>query len=356
MLSVLLPARAGAQSLDRLGRGAVRGRRLPLGARCARQGPRALPRRRTFPGAAFLDVEADLSDLSVPGRGPASAALGGALRRRGVACRHRRRARSSSRTARSAAPSGSGGCSGISATTTAPCSSGGLAAWGGPLRGGDEEIEPAEFVPRERDERHDRRAEEIARRLADPSLVLVDARTPNRWRGEPNPVDDPRGPHPRRAERALGGAAARSCRTASSSRTAAPASRRASRSIAPGSQGREGRLYPGSWSEWSQRGLPVERELGRRRVRDGDVGRRSSACRARSRCAASRLAAANGIGGVDCRLRRSTARRRASGPPRRRAPPPCPSRRRRRSSGRRGRARPRRSGRGSARRRRSRRR
>jgi thiosulfate/3-mercaptopyruvate sulfurtransferase len=23
--------------------------------------------------------------------------------------------------------------------------------------------------------------------------------------------------------------------------------------------GRDGRLYPGSWSEWSQRGLPLER-------------------------------------------------------------------------------------------------
>ena len=69
---------------------------------------------------------------------------------------------------------------------------GGIAAWGGPLRGGDEEIEPAEFVPRERDgDTID--AAEIARRLADTSLVLVDARTANRWRGEANPVDDPAG-------------------------------------------------------------------------------------------------------------------------------------------------------------------
>ena len=69
---------------------------------------------------------------------------------------------------------------------------GGIDVWGGELRAGEEEIEPAEFVPRERSG-DTIEADEIARRLADPSLALVDARTPNRWRGEPNEIDDPAG-------------------------------------------------------------------------------------------------------------------------------------------------------------------
>ena len=69
---------------------------------------------------------------------------------------------------------------------------GGIEAWGGELRAGEEAIEPAQFVPRERSG-DTIAADEIARRLADPSLALVDARTENRWRGEPNAIDDPPG-------------------------------------------------------------------------------------------------------------------------------------------------------------------
>ena len=69
---------------------------------------------------------------------------------------------------------------------------GGIEAWGGELRAGEEEIEPLEFVPRERDG-DTIQADEIVARLADPSLALVDARAASRWRGEPNPIDDPPG-------------------------------------------------------------------------------------------------------------------------------------------------------------------
>src|SRR5207248_2871915 len=69
---------------------------------------------------------------------------------------------------------------------------GGIDAWGGALRGGEEEIEAAAFVPHERDD-DVVSADELSRRLADRSLALVDARTPGRWRGEPNPLDDPPG-------------------------------------------------------------------------------------------------------------------------------------------------------------------
>ena len=208
------------------------------------------------PGASFLDVESDLSDLSVPdaGRHPLPAAekfeavagragigagvfvvaygsLGGAERLWWL-LRH----------------FGHDDCAVIV---------GGCDAWGGELRAGEEEVEPAEFVPRERDG-DTVTAEEIARRLADPSLVLVDARTANRWRGEPNAVDDPPGRIPGAANApwnepqpelpagelvAYCGSGVTSCVTLHRAWLV----------------GREGRLYPGSWSDWSKRGLPLER-------------------------------------------------------------------------------------------------
>jgi thiosulfate/3-mercaptopyruvate sulfurtransferase len=61
-----------------------------------------------------------------------------------------------------------------------------LEDWRGPLRGGDEEIEPAVFVPRPRDG-DTIEADELASRLDE--LVVVDARVPGRFRGEPNPID-----------------------------------------------------------------------------------------------------------------------------------------------------------------------
>ena len=65
---------------------------------------------------------------------------------------------------------------------------GGIDAWAGPLTAGEEEIETAAFVTRPRtDDTLD--ADAIAARLGDPSLVVVDARIPARYRGEPNPID-----------------------------------------------------------------------------------------------------------------------------------------------------------------------
>jgi thiosulfate/3-mercaptopyruvate sulfurtransferase len=134
---------------------------------------------------------------------------------------------------------------------------GGLDAWGGPLRAGEEEIEAAEFVPQERSG-DTIAAEEIARRLGDPTLRLVDARPALRWRGEPNPTDDP----PGRIPGALNAPWAETQPELPDGELVAYCGSGVSACVVlhrASLRGREGRLYPGSWSEWSKRGLPLER-------------------------------------------------------------------------------------------------
>jgi thiosulfate/3-mercaptopyruvate sulfurtransferase len=63
-----------------------------------------------------------------------------------------------------------------------------LDAWHGPLRTGEEEVEAAAFTPRPRDD-DTADANELLRRLDDDRLTLVDARAPERWRGEVEPID-----------------------------------------------------------------------------------------------------------------------------------------------------------------------
>jgi thiosulfate/3-mercaptopyruvate sulfurtransferase len=124
-----------------------------------------------------------------------------------------------------------------------------LAAWHGPLETGDAEVEPAVFEPRERSDDTIGAAELLARR---DELVVVDARLESRWRGEPNPVDR----NPGRIPGALNapwnaplpelpeGELVAYC---GSGVTATVVLHRLHLA------GREGRLYPGSWSEWEQR-------------------------------------------------------------------------------------------------------
>jgi thiosulfate/3-mercaptopyruvate sulfurtransferase len=132
-----------------------------------------------------------------------------------------------------------------------------LDAWHGPLTAGDEEAaEPARFEPRERTDDTIALEELAARRE---QLVLADARLPARFRGEPNPVDRVPGripgalsapwnePPPALPE----GELAAYC---GSGITACVVLHRLHLA------GREGRLYPGSWSEWEQDDeLPRER-------------------------------------------------------------------------------------------------
>jgi thiosulfate/3-mercaptopyruvate sulfurtransferase len=217
---------------------------------------RELYRAGHIPGASFLDVDADLSDLSVLDAGrhplPSADAFAAAASRAGIGP-----------GVLVVAYGALGGAERLwwllrhFGHDDCAVLIGGLGVWGGPLRDGEEEIEPASFAPRERAD-DTIAAEELVRRLADPGLLLVDARPALRWRGEPNPIDDPAGRIPgalnapwAEAQPELPeGELVAYC---GSGVTACVVLHRASL------HGRAGRLYPGSWSEWSQRGLPVER-------------------------------------------------------------------------------------------------
>jgi thiosulfate/3-mercaptopyruvate sulfurtransferase len=209
-----------------------------------------------IPGASFLDVDEDLSDLSVPDAGrhplPSEEAFAAAASRAGI------------ETGVLVVAYGAlGGAERLwwllrhFGHDDCGVLVGGLDAWGGPLRAGEERIETAEFVPRERSG-DTITADEIARRLADPTLRLVDARPASRWRGEPNPIDDP----PGRIPGALSAPWAEPQPELPDGDLVAYCGSGVSACVVlhrAWLHGREGKLYPGSWSEWSKRRLPLER-------------------------------------------------------------------------------------------------
>jgi thiosulfate/3-mercaptopyruvate sulfurtransferase len=136
---------------------------------------------------------------------------------------------------------------------------GGIGAWLGPVRAGEEEIEPTELVPHVR-EGDTIEAQELQARLDDPGLTVVDARLPERYRGEVEPIDPVAGripgavnaPFPEELPAGLADAdeIAAYC---GSGITAAVVLLRLAQA------GRDdARLYPGSWSDWCGRGLPAE--------------------------------------------------------------------------------------------------
>jgi len=209
-----------------------------------------------IPGASFVDVDEDLSDLSVTDQGrhplPSAERFAAAASRAGIEA-----------GALVVAYGSLGGAERLwwllrhFGHDDCAVLIGGIDAWGGPLRSGEEEIPAGSFEPRERGG-DTISADELVRRLADPSLVLVDARTAARWRGEPNPIDDPPGripgalnapwaepqpPFPEGELVAYCGSGVTACVTLHRAWLA----------------GRDGKLYPGSWSDWSARGLPLER-------------------------------------------------------------------------------------------------
>ncbi|NUR77063.1 MAG: sulfurtransferase, partial [Thermoleophilia bacterium] len=135
-----------------------------------------------------------------------------------------------------------------------------LEGWRGPLVRGEETVPPAAFEPLERvDDTVSR--EELARRRDE--LVLVDARVEPRWRGEPNPVDRVPGRIPGALNRPWNQVSVESTQTLPAGSVVAYCGSGITACVVLHRlhlAGRDGRLYPGSWSEWEQYPeLPVER-------------------------------------------------------------------------------------------------
>lgn len=206
------------------------------------------------PGASFLDVDTDLSDPEVRGAGrhplPSPERFAAAAARAGIGA-----------GVFVVAYGGMGGAERLwwllrhVGHDDCAVLAGGIDAWQGPLERGEAEVAAAELVPRPRGDDTIER-EELARRLDE--LVVVDARSPGRFRGEPNPVDavpgripgalsapwsDPPPPLPPGELVAYCGSGVTACVVLHRLHLT----------------GRDGRLYPGSWSEWELHDLPVER-------------------------------------------------------------------------------------------------
>jgi thiosulfate/3-mercaptopyruvate sulfurtransferase len=217
-----------------------------------------------IPGAPYLDLASDLSDLSVPpevgGRHPlpSAAQFAASAGRAGI---------DADTLVAAYDEDMSGGAARLwwllrhFGHEAVGVLGGALHSWLGPLAEGEETIEPAEFVARERSD-DVATTKEILERLGDPSLVLVDARPADRYRGEALGLDPVAGHIPGAISLPASFGAtvppelldAEEIVTYCGSGVAACvpllALHRAGRTDA--------RLYPGSWSEWSRKSLPAE--------------------------------------------------------------------------------------------------
>jgi thiosulfate/3-mercaptopyruvate sulfurtransferase len=216
---------------------------------------RALYREGHIPGASFLDVDEDLSDRSIPDAGrhplPGAERFAAAAGRAGIGA-----------GVYVVAYGAMGGAERLwwllrhFGHDACAVLDGGIDAWRGPLSAGDDVVEPATFEPRERTD-DTIGAAELAATLGKDGLVVLDARPHHRYRGEPNPIDripgripgalstpwsSPLGEVPPGEVVAYCGSGVTACVTLHRLSLA----------------GRDGRLYPGSWSEWETRDLPRE--------------------------------------------------------------------------------------------------
>lgn len=133
--------------------------------------------------------------------------------------------------------------------------------YAGPYDSGETAAEPAQFVARERSD-DTVEAEEILSRLNDPSLVLLDARSPERWRGDTEPLDPVAGriPNSRNAffELPLPADALDAPELAAYCGSGVTAAVVVQRAVLAGRN--DVRLYPGSFSEWCRNdNYPIER-------------------------------------------------------------------------------------------------
>lgn len=220
-----------------------------------------------IPGAAFVDLDRDLSDLSIPpevaGRHPlpTTEQFAAAMGRAGIGPGTLVVAYDEGMT---------GGAARLwwllrhFGHDEVAVLDGGLRAWLGPLATGEEEIEPAVFTPRERTgDTAD--TDELLSRLGERGLVLLDARPADRHRGEASGHDPVAGRIP---------GALNSPSTTGRLPELPPEALDADEVVAYCGSGvmacavllaldragrTDARLYPGSWSEWSRKGLPVEK-------------------------------------------------------------------------------------------------
>lgn len=227
-----------------------------------------------IPGASFLDVDSDLA--APPGeRGrhplPDAAAFERAASRAGIGPGMRVVAYDES---------GEGGAVRLwwllrhFGHGDADVLDGGMLAWrdaGCPVESGPPPERNGGFVARERtDDTIDHAG--LRRRLGEPGLVLLDARAAERYAGETEPIDPVAGHipgarnvpfaeiapegrflDPAELRERLGGGNGQIVAYCGSGVTACTLLLAAEIAGLPA-----GRLYPGSWSEWSGRGLPVE--------------------------------------------------------------------------------------------------
>ena len=136
-----------------------------------------------------------------------------------------------------------------------------LRVYVGPSVTDEPRVERAAFRSRVRDD-DTVDAEEIRARLADPSLVLLDARSPDRWRGDTEPLDPIAGriPGARNAffELPLPEGAAEAPEIATYCGSGVTACVVAQRLVLAGRD--DVKLYPGSFSEWCRDpSNPIER-------------------------------------------------------------------------------------------------
>lgn len=205
-----------------------------------------------IPGAAFVDVETELSDPSIEGQGrhpmPSASRFADAAGRAGIEA-----------NAFVIAYGSMGGAERLWWLLRHfghdACAVIDLAAWRGPLRAGDEVPTSTVFVPRERTD-DVISADELSGDRGD--LVIVDARIASRYRGEPNPIDKPPGRIPGAVSSPWNEAAGELpsgnlVAYCGSGITACVVLHRAHLA------GRDGKLYPGGYSEWSKRGLRTDR-------------------------------------------------------------------------------------------------
>jgi thiosulfate/3-mercaptopyruvate sulfurtransferase len=220
-----------------------------------------------IPGAAFVDLDTDLSDLSiapeVAGRHPLPGAeqFAVAMGRAGIGGDTLVVAHDEGMT---------GGAARLwwllrhFGHDQVAVLDGGLASWLGPLESGEPQIQPATFTPHER-EGDTATAEELLERLGDQGLVLLDGRPADRFRGEALGPDPVAGHIP---------GALNTPSTTGRAVQLPPQALEADDVVAYCGSGvaacsvllslhragrTDARLYPGSWSEWSRKGLPAEK-------------------------------------------------------------------------------------------------